>query len=78
MSDFIYCRDRELWDTTLSNPRHVLYDLVPQQRQRGGLRDRGHSFILRNVCTERFKNVFYKWTSFSVHLNLFSFLGKRG
>ena len=78
MSDLIYCRDRKLWDANVSDPRHVLHDLVPQQRQRGGLRDRGHNFILSNVCTELFKNAFYKWTSFSVHLTLFSFLGKRG
>ena len=58
MSDLIYCRDRKLWDTIVSDPRHVLYDLVPQQRQRGGLRDRGHNFILPSVCTERFKNAF--------------------
>ena len=54
LSDLTYCRDRKLYDTIVSHPKHVFYDLLPQQRQRGGWRDRGHNFIIPNVCIERF------------------------
>ena len=65
MIDCIYCRDRKLLDTILSDPlKDVLQDLLPQQIQRGRLRDRGHNFILPNVCTDHFKNAFYKETSY--------------
>ena len=32
MRDHIYSRDRKLWDTIVSDPGHVLYDLLPPQR----------------------------------------------
>ena len=33
MSDHIYSRDRELWDTIVSaDSGHVLYDFLPQQK----------------------------------------------
>ena len=55
MIDFICCGN-----TTVSHPRKILHDLLPQQRQREGLRDRGHNSMLPNVGTERSKNTFTK------------------
>ena len=55
LSDLTYCRDRK---PIVSDPEHVLYDLLPQQRHRGGLRDGCQNFILPKLCTERFKNSF--------------------
>ena len=35
------------------------------------------AIILYHIWTERFKSAFYRETFFSVHWNLFSFLGKK-
>ena len=59
----------------MSDPEHVLYDLLPQQRQRGGLRDGCHNFIFLKPCTERFKNSFINRRLFQF-IEFFTFLGK--
>ena len=35
MSDIMYCRDSKLRDSIMSDPKHVLYDHLSKQRQRG-------------------------------------------
>ena len=42
----------------MSDPEHVLYDLLPQQIQRVSLRNGEHNLMLPKVSTERFKNSF--------------------
>ena len=61
----------------MSDPWHVLHDLLLQQRQRGGLRDGGHNFIFPKLCTGRFKNSFINRCLFSVFF-FFTFFRKRG
>ena len=42
----------------MSDPEHVLYDLLPQQIQRVSLRNGDHKLMFPKVSTERFKNSF--------------------
>ena len=42
----------------MSDPKHVLYNLVPQQIERVSLRNGGHTLMLPKISTERFKNSF--------------------
>ena len=42
----------------MSDPEHVLYDLLPQQIQRVSLRNGDHNLMFPKVSTERFKNSF--------------------
>ena len=42
----------------MSAPKHVLYDLLPQQIQRVSLRNGDHNLMLPKVSTEGFKNSF--------------------
>lgn len=57
MSELIETRDRILFNRILNNPEHVLYELLPEKRQKV-LRKREHPFILPKVRTERFKRSF--------------------
>ena len=57
MSELIETRDRILFNRILDNPEHILYELLPEKRQKM-LRKRNHPFILRQVRTERFKRSF--------------------
>ena len=59
----------------MSDPEHVLYDLLPQQRQLEGLRDGCHNFIFPKLCTVRFKNSFINRRLFQ-SIQFFTFLGK--
>ena len=54
MSELIETRDRILFNRILDNPEHILYELLPEKRQR----KRDHPFILPQVRTERFKRSF--------------------
>ena len=58
INDKIKERDRKLWDSIVDDRNHILHDLLPPQRDRNGLRSRGHNFILPRVNTERYKNIF--------------------
>ena len=42
----------------MSDPKHVLYDLLPQRIQRVDLRNGDHNLMLPKVFTKRFKNSF--------------------
>ena len=42
----------------MSDPKHVLYDLLPQQIERVSLRNGGHTLMLPKVSTDRFKTSF--------------------
>ena len=42
----------------MSAPKHVLYDLLPQQVQRVSLRNGDHNLMFPKVSTSRFKNSF--------------------
>ena len=42
----------------MSDPEHVLYDLLPQQIQRVRLRNDDHKLMFPKVSTGRFKNSF--------------------
>ena len=57
MSELIETRDRILFNRILDNPEHILYELLPEKRQKI-LRKRDHPFILPQVRTERFKRSF--------------------
>jgi hypothetical protein len=57
MSELIETRDRILFNRILDNPEHILYELLPEKRQKI-LRKRDHPFILPQVRTERFKSYF--------------------
>ena len=52
INDKIKKRDRKLWDSIVDDRNHILRDLLPPQRDRNGLRSRGHNFILPRVNTE--------------------------
>ena len=58
INDKIKERDRKVWDSMVDDRNHILYDLHPPQRDRNGLRSRGHNFILPRVNTERCRNIF--------------------
>ena len=57
----------------MSDPEHVLYDLLPQQIQRVSLRNGHHNWMFPKVSNERFKNSFinrclsqlFNWLLFS-------------
>ena len=55
----------------MSDPEHVLYDLLPQQIQRVGLRNGDHKLIFPKVSTERFKNSFINQCLFQLFNWLF-------
>ena len=58
MSELIEAEtDRILLNRTLDNPEHILYELLPEKRQKN-LRKCDHPFILPKVRTERFKRSF--------------------
>ena len=57
MSELIETRDRVLFNRILDNPEHILYELLPEKRQKI-LRKRDHPFTLPQVRTERFKRSF--------------------
>ena len=69
INDKIKERDRKLWDSIVDDRNHILYDLLPPQRDSNGLRSRGHNFILFGVNTERYKNIF-------INRCLFNFIQK--
>ena len=56
MSDIIYYKDRNIGHHIVSDPEHVLYDLLPQQIQRVSLRNGDHNLMFPKVSTERYKN----------------------
>ena len=57
----------------MSDPEHVLYDLLPQKIQRVSLRNGHHNWMFAKVSNERFKNSFinqclsqlFNWLLFS-------------
>ena len=57
ISEVIEERDRKLFKKIVSNPEHVLHELLPMCKQRI-LRQREHNFILPQIKTERFKRSF--------------------
>ena len=52
INDKIKERDRKLWDSIVDDRNHILYDLLPPQRDSNGLRSRGNNFILSRVNTK--------------------------
>ena len=66
MRDLVSHRDRNIGMTIVSDPKHVLYDLLPQQIERVSLRNGGHTLMLPKISAERFKNSFITGMSFSV------------
>ena len=56
--DVIKKKDIHLRDKVMSSYEHCLRELLPPTRNRTNLRNRGHSFILPHVKTERFKRCF--------------------
>ena len=61
----------------MSDPKHVLYDLLPQQIQRVGLRNGDHNLMLPKMCTKRFKNSFIN-QCLSQLFNLLLFFSEKG
>ena len=57
-------KDRQLWEK-IKSPDNPLHHLLPPTRDRV-LRNRGHSFIIPRIRTERFKSIF-------INRNLLSF-----
>ncbi len=57
ISEVIEETDRKLFSKIVSNPEHVLHELLPVCKQRT-LRQREHNFILPQIKTERFKRSF--------------------
>ena len=49
-------KDRQLWEE-ITSPDNPLHYLLPPTRDRV-LRNRGHSFIIPRIRTERFKSIF--------------------
>ena len=49
-------KDRQLWEK-IKSPDNPLHHLLPPARDRV-LRNRGHSFIIPRIMTERFKSIF--------------------
>ena len=54
ISEVIEERDRKLFKKIVSNPEHVLHELLSTCKQRI-LRQKAHNFILPQIKTERFK-----------------------
>ena len=69
-SDLICCRDRKLWDTIVSDPRHVLYDF-PRKNIEGAI-----ILYFQMYALSVLKVLFGNRRLFSVHLTVFSLLGK--
>ena len=70
INDKIKERNRKLWDSIIDDWNHILHDLLPPQRDRNGLRSRGHNFILPRVNTERYKNIFINRSLFNFIYNI--------
>ena len=64
INDKIKERDRKLWDSIVDDQNHILYDLLPPQRDSNGLRS-GRIFILPRDDTEHYKNIFINRCSFN-------------
>ena len=58
INDKIKERDRKLWDSIVDDRNHILYDLLPPQRDSNGLRSRGHNFVLPRLIPNVNKNIF--------------------
>ena len=54
--NILSAKDRQLWEK-IQSPDNALHHLLPPTRDRV-LRNRGHSFIIPRIRTERFKSIF--------------------
>lgn len=73
-SDLMCCRDRQLWDTIMSDPRHVLYDFPRKDIE--GACVIAAIILYFQYALSVLKVLFANRRLFSIHLTVFSLLGK--